>query len=87
MPALGLAASRGADGRVYVLVVNRLDKEAVETDGDFGFTPGAIKAYRILGPDGWLTPADKVREEGLNLHTAGRVRFPAASVTVLEAGR
>ena len=85
MPLLGLAAARDEAGRVYALVVNRTNKEAVTAHLEFGFKPANVLGHRLSGPDGWRTRPDDVREESTTQEPGKPVRFPAASVTILVA--
>lgn len=85
MPLLGLAASRDASGKVYALVVNRTDGQAVEAAVAPGFQPKRIVLHRLAGPKGWLTGPEEVVEETLEAPPGKPVVFPAASVTILEA--
>ncbi len=85
MPLLGTAAAHDASGRVYLLSVNRTDKDSVNAAVAFGFKPRKVEMHRLSGPAGWLTPPEEVKEESSDLVPGKPVTFPAASVTILIA--
>lgn len=84
MPNLGFTASKGRDGKIYMLVTNRTPSTQVSVQLATGLTPRKAIAYQLSGPSGWDTGPEAATERELAVDVSQPVSFPAASITLLE---
>lgn len=84
MPNLGITASKGRDGKVYVMVTNRTQSNAVSAKLALGFSPKSATAYQLTGTAGWESGEGQVKMDTKPANLNGAYSFPAASVTILE---
>ncbi len=84
VPKLGITASKGRNGKVYVMVTNRTQSEAVNAKLALGFTPKSATAHVLSGTAGWDSDENNTKVETKAVGLNGAYSFPAASVTILE---
>jgi hypothetical protein len=81
LPRLAVAAAK-SDGKLWVLVVNRLNDADVVAGLDVGVPVTGATAYELSAPTGWDAPdADEIMSSSPDL---AAYRFKRASVTLFE---
>ncbi|HEY9856971.1 MAG TPA: hypothetical protein V6D05_14610, partial [Stenomitos sp.] len=84
VPNLGITASKSRNGKVYVMVTNRTQSEAVTAKLALGLNPRNVNAYVLSGSNGWDSDENSTHVETKAVSLNGAYTFPAASVTILE---
>ncbi|MNK95315.1 hypothetical protein D3C87_1155460 [compost metagenome] len=84
MPKLTYTASKGNNGKVYVMVTNRTNDSDVTTSVGLGLNPRSVTAYELKGSAGWNSDhsSASVSTKPVSLNTP--YTFPKASITILE---
>ncbi len=84
MPKLAFTASKGRDGKVYVMVTNRTNDSDVTTNVALGFTPKAATAHVLKGSNGWASDHTNTSVSSASANLSKAYTFPRASVTIFE---
>lgn len=83
-PSLAFTASKGYDGRLYLMALNRTPETAISVWIALGLLGSRATAYELAGTNGWQSDPSQTRVTIRPVDLAAPVAFPGASLTILE---
>lgn len=83
-PSLALSASKGRDGRVYLMALNRTPDTVVTARISLGLEAKQAIAFELSGSSGWQSEAAQTCVSTHAVDLDAPYCFPGASVTILE---